>query len=578
MKKVLGYLKPYIPLVILAVAFLVGQVYTELSLPNLMSEIVDKGILLQGITPEERNGFIRSIGLEMLGISLLSIVCAVGSGFFAIRISAGVARKLRRDLFAKVNAFSNAEISKFSTASLITRTTNDVTQVQNFINMGLMMMLFAPFMGLGSVYMALKLCRALSWTVLTAVLIIIVVLGVLLAVAVPKFKALQKLTDKLNLVSREGLSGMMVIRAFGNEEHEAERFRAANEDLTFTTRFVMRALALMGPVMAMIMSGLQLAVVWFGAKLIDLGSLQIGEMMAFLQYAQHILISFLFVSAIFIMVPRAQVSAQRVAEVLNTEISIKDKEDAEEFKDVKGVVEFDHVSFRYPDAEEDTVSDVSFTARPGETTAFIGSTGSGKSTLINLIPRFYDVTAGSIKIDGHDIRDVKLHDLREAIGYVPQKAVLFSGTIESNVRYGNDNEDITKAIEVAQAAEFVYEKEEGIEAPISQGATNVSGGQKQRLSIARALAKKPPIYVFDDSFSALDFKTDAALRRALKEYTGEATVLIVAQRVSTIMNAQQIIVLDEGKPVGMGTHKELLITCPYYRAICESQLSKEELA
>ncbi|MBR5015543.1 MAG: ABC transporter ATP-binding protein, partial [Clostridia bacterium] len=410
------------------------------------------------------------------------------------------------------------------------------------------------------------------------VLIIIVVLGVLLAVAVPKFKALQKLTDKLNLVSREGLSGMMVIRAFGNEEHEAERFRAANEDLTFTTRFVMRALALMGPVMAMIMSGLQLAVVWFGAKLIDLGSLQIGEMMAFLQYAQHILISFLFVSAIFIMVPRAQVSAQRVAEVLNTEISIKDKEDAEEFKDVKGVVEFDHVSFRYPDAEEDTVSDVSFTARPGETTAFIGSTGSGKSTLINLIQRFYDVTAGSIKIDGHDIRDVKLHDLREAIGYVPQKAVLFSGTIESNVRYGNDNEDITKAIEVAQAAEFVYEKEEGIEAPISQGATNVSGGQKQRLSIARALAKKPPIYVFDDSFSALDFKTDAALRRALKEYTGEATVLIVAQRVSTIMNAQQIIVLDEGKPVGMGTHKELLITCPYYRAICESQLSKEELA
>ncbi|MBQ3897952.1 MAG: ABC transporter ATP-binding protein [Clostridia bacterium] len=578
MRRVLAYLKPYIPLVILSIAFLVGQVYTELSLPNLMSDIVDKGILLQGITPEERNGFIRSIGLEMLGVSLLSIACAVGSSFFAIRISAGVSRRLRRDLFAKVNEFSNAEISKFSTASLITRTTNDVTQVQNFITMGLMMMLFAPFMGLGSVYMALTLCRRLSWTVLSAVVVIIVILGILMVVVMPKFKALQKLTDRLNLVSREGLSGMMVIRAFGNEQHEAERFRKANEDLTFTTRFVMRSLALMGPMMALIMSGLQLAVVWFGAKLIDLQELQLGEMMAFLQYAQHILISFLFVSAIFIMVPRAQVSAQRVAEVLDTEISIKDKEGAEDFDDVRGEVVFDHVSFRYPDAEEDVITDVSFTAKPGETTAFIGSTGSGKSTLINLVPRFYDVTAGSIKIDGRDIRDVKLHDLREAIGYVPQKAVLFSGTIESNVKYGNDSDDISEAIEVAQAAEFVYEREEGIEAPISQGATNVSGGQKQRLSIARALAKKPPIYVFDDSFSALDFKTDAALRAALKKYTGASTVLIVAQRVSTIMNAQQIIVLDEGKVAGKGTHRELLETCPYYRAICESQLSKEELA
>ncbi len=577
MRRVLAYLKPYIPLVILSIAFLVGQVYTELSLPNLMSDIVDKGILLQGITLEERNGFIKSIGLEMLGVSLLSIACAVGSSFFAIRISAGVSRRLRRDLFAKVNEFSNAEISKFSTASLITRTTNDVTQVQNFITMGLMMMLFAPFMGLGSVYMALTLCRRLSWTVLTAVVVIIVILGILMVVVMPKFKALQKLTDRLNLVSREGLSGMMVIRAFGNEQHEAERFREANEDLTFTTRFVMRSLALMGPMMALIMSGLQLAVVWFGAKLINLQELQLGEMMAFLQYAQHILISFLFVSAIFIMVPRAQVSAQRVAEVLDTEISIKDKEGAEDFDDVRGEVVFDHVSFRYPDAEEDVITDVSFTAKPGETTAFIGSPGSGKSTLINLVPRFYDVTAGSIKIDGHDIRDIKLHDLREAIGYVPQKAVLFSGTIESNVKYGNDSEDISEAIEVAQAAEFVYEREEGIEAPISQGATNVSGGQKQRLSIARALAKKPPIYVFDDSFSALDFKTDAALRAALKKYTGASTVLIVAQRVSTIMNAQQIIVLDEGKVAGKGTHRDLLETCPYYRAICESQLSKEEL-
>lgn len=577
MKTVFRYLKSYVPLVILSVAFLLGQVYTELSLPNLMSDIVDKGILLQGITVQERNAFIRSIGLEMLGISLLSVVCAIGSSFFAIRISAGVARKLRRDLFAKVNEFSSEEINNFSTASLITRTTNDVTQVQNFITMGLMMMLFAPSMGLGSVYMALKLCKSLAWTVLLAVVVIIGVLGCLMLVVMPKFKALQKLTDRLNLVSREGLSGMMVIRAFGNEEHEAERFAEANRDLTFTTRFVMRSLALMGPVMAMIMSGLQLAVVWFGAKLIDMGGLQIGEMMAFLQYAQHILISFLFVSAIFIMLPRAQVSAQRVSEVLNREISIKDKENAEDLTDVTGEVVFDHVSFSYPDAEEETLSDVSFTAKPGETTAFIGSTGSGKSTLINLIPRFFDVTSGSITIDGHDVRDVKLHDLREAIGYVPQKAVLFSGTVESNVKYGNDTEDIKEALDVAQASEFVYEKEEGINAPISQGATNVSGGQKQRLSIARALAKKPPIYVFDDSFSALDFKTDAALRAALKKYTGMATVLIVAQRVSTIMNAQQIIVLDEGKIVGKGTHKELLSSCSYYRAICESQLSKEEL-
>lgn len=577
MKTVFRYLKSYVPLVILSVAFLLGQVYTELSLPNLMSDIVDKGILLQGITVQERNAFIRSIGLEMLGISLLSVVCAIGSSFFAIRISAGVARKLRRDLFAKVNEFSSEEINNFSTASLITRTTNDVTQVQNFITMGLMMMLFAPSMGLGSVYMALKLCKSLAWVVLLAVVVIIGVLGCLMLVVMPKFKALQKLTDRLNLVSREGLSGMMVIRAFGNEEHEAERFAEANRDLTFTTRFVMRSLALMGPVMAMIMSGLQLAVVWFGAKLIDMGGLQIGEMMAFLQYAQHILISFLFVSAIFIMLPRAQVSAQRVSEVLNREISIKDKENAEDLTDVTGEVVFDHVSFSYPDAEEETLSDVSFTAKPGETTAFIGSTGSGKSTLINLIPRFFDVTSGSITIDGHDVRDVKLHDLREAIGYVPQKAVLFSGTVESNVKYGNDTEDIKEALDVAQASEFVYEKEEGINAPISQGATNVSGGQKQRLSIARALAKKPPIYVFDDSFSALDFKTDAALRAALKKYTGMATVLIVAQRVSTIMNAQQIIVLDEGKIVGKGTHKELLSSCSYYRAICESQLSKEEL-
>ena len=580
MKTVLRYLKPYVLIIILSVAFLLGQVFTELSLPNLMSDIVDKGILIQGISDAERYACIKDIGLKMLGISLAAIICSVGSSFLVTRVATGMAKTLRRDLFAKANDFSNEEIDKFSTASLITRTTNDVTQIQNLVTMGLKMMLFAPFMGIGSIYMALQKCQSLAWTVLLAVVVIIALLGGLMVVALPKFKILQTLVDKVNLVSREGLAGMLVIRAFGNEKHEEERFDEANSDLTFTMRFVFRALALMGPVMQIIMVGLQLAIVWFGAKLVDVGTLQIGDMMAFLQYAQHILISFLFVSAIFVMLPRAQVSAQRVADVLNTEVSIKDKENAEDLKGVQGVVEFDHVNFRYSGADEDVLHDITFTAKNGETTAFIGATGCGKSTLINLIPRFYDVTGGKITIDGHDVRDVKLHDLREAIGYVPQKAVLFSGTIATNVAYGNEGnpEDMDKALEVAQAKEIVEAKAEGINSPVAQGAANVSGGQKQRLSIARALAKKPSIYIFDDSFSALDFKTDAALRHALSDYTGDSTVIIVAQRVSTIMNAEQIIVLDDGKIVGRGTHDELLATCSYYKAICESQLSKEELA
>ena len=573
MKTVLRYLKPYVLIIILSVAFLLGQVFTELSLPNLMSDIVDKGILIQGISDAERYACIKDIGLKMLGISLAAIICSVGSSFLVTRVATGMAKTLRRDLFAKANDFSNEEIDKFSTASLITRTTNDVTQIQNLVTMGLKMMLFAPFMGIGSIYMALQKCQSLAWTVLLAVVVIIALLGGLMVVALPKFKILQTLVDKVNLVSREGLAGMLVIRAFGNEKHEEERFDEANSDLTFTMRFVFRALALMGPVMQIIMVGLQLAIVWFGAKLVDVGTLQIGDMMAFLQYAQHILISFLFVSAIFVMLPRAQVSAQRVADVLNTEVSIKDKENAEDLKGVQGVVEFDHVNFRYSGADEDVLHDITFTAKNGETTAFIGATGCGKSTLINLIPRFYDVTGGKITIDGHDIRDVKLHDLREAIGYVPQKAVLFSGTIATNVAYGNEGnpEDMDKALEVAQAKEIVEAKAEGINSPVAQGAANVSGGQKQRLSIARALAKKPSIYIFDDSFSALDFKTDAALRHALSDYTGDSTVIIVAQRVSTIMNAEQIIVLDDGRIDGFGTHAELLESNAIYREVYESQ-------
>ena len=571
MKKVLSYLKPYILIIVLSISFLLGQVYTELSLPNLMSDIVDEGIL------NGKFDCIKEIGIEMLLLSLLSVVCSIGSSYFSIKVATGMSKTLRRDLFAKVNDFSNAEIDEFSTASLITRTTNDVTQIQNFVAMGLKMMLFAPFMGFGSVFMAIKLCKSLAWVAALAVVLVLALLGALLLVALPKFKALQSLTDKLNLVSREELSGMLVIRAFGNEGHEEERFEKANSDLTFTMRFVQRTMALMSPVMQIAMVALQLAIVWIGGHYINAGTLQLGDMMAFLQYGQHILISFLLVSGIFILLPRAQVSANRIAEVLNTEVSIKDKEGAEELKNVKGEIVFDDVTFNYGDGTEPALENISFTAKPGETTAFIGATGSGKSTLINLIPRFYDVTKGSIKIDGKDIRDVKLFDLREAIGLVPQKAVLFSGTVESNVKYGNETENITEALKVAQAS-YVFDKPEGIESPVAQGATNVSGGQKQRLSIARVLAKKPPIYIFDDSFSALDFKTDAALRRALAKYTSDATILIVAQRVSTIMNADQIIVLDEGKIVGKGTHGELLSSCSYYKAICESQLSKEELA
>ncbi|MBQ0135830.1 MAG: ABC transporter ATP-binding protein [Oscillospiraceae bacterium] len=576
MKKVLSYLKPYVLMIIVSISFLVGQVFTELSLPNLMSEIVDRGIL-SDLSATEKYACIKEIGLSMLGVSLLSVVCSIGVSFFSTRVATGMSKTIRRDLFMKVNDFSNSEIDKFSTASLITRTTNDVTQIQNFVTMGLKMMLFAPFMGVGSIVMAVKLCKSLAWVAALAVVIVLAMLGGLLLIALPKFKALQSLVDRLNLVSREELSGMLVIRAFGNEKHEEERFEEANSNLTLTMRFVQRVIVLMAPVMQIAMICLQLAIVWIGGHYIDAGTLQIGDMMAFLQYAQHILISFLFVSGIFILLPRAQVSANRVADVLNMEISIKDKEDAEALENVKGEIVFDHVNFNYGDADEAALSDISFVAHPGETTAIIGATGSGKSTLINLIPRFYDVTSGSIKIDGKDIRDVKLHDLREAIGYVPQKAVLFSGTIESNVKYGNETEDIKEALDIAQAS-YVFDKPEGIQSEISQGAANVSGGQKQRLSIARALAKKPPIYIFDDSFSALDFKTDAALRKALGGYTGDATIIIVAQRVSTIMNAEQIIVLDEGKIVGKGTHEELLNTCSYYKAICESQLSKEELA
>ncbi len=528
-----------------------------------------------------QNNYIVRIGGYMLLISLGGIIAAIIVGYLAAKTAAGVARDLRRDVFAKVESFSNNEFDKFSTSSLITRTTNDITQVQMLIVMGVRMICYSPIIAIGGVIMAVNESVSMVWIIALAVILLIGIMLIVFAFALPKFKKIQKLVDKLNRVMRENLSGLMVIRAFSTQKHEENRFDNVNKELTSTNLAVNRIMVIIFPAMMLIMNTVSLLTVWVGAHQIADSAMQVGDMMAFMQYAMQIIFAFIMLSIMFIMIPRASVSASRIAEVLETEISIKDpKEPRKLGSSIRGELEFKDVSFRYEGAQEDVLSNITFTAKPGATTAFIGSTGSGKTTLINLIPRFYDVTGGQITIDGIDIREMTQHDLRNQIGYVSQKGILFSGTIASNLRYGDENasiEEIEKAARIAQAADFINEKPDKYDDPIAQDATNVSGGQKQRLSIARALVKKPPIYIFDDSFSALDFKTDAALRKALKEQTSNSTVLIVAQRISTIMHADQIIVLDEGKIVGKGTHEELMNSCETYYEIATSQLSKEEL-
>jgi ATP-binding cassette, subfamily B, multidrug efflux pump len=528
-----------------------------------------------------QTAYMMKIGGLMLLLTLASAAASVAVGYLSARIAAGLGRNLRKKLFVKVSNFSNTEMDRFSTASLITRSTNDITQIQLLMTILFRFMFYAPIIAVGGIIKVVGTDSSMLWIIGAAVAFMLTFIGLTFVVALPKFQSLQKLVDKLNLVSREILTGLMVIRAFNTQKNEEQKYDRANEDLTKTSLFINRVMVLMMPIMMLVLNGVMLLIVWIGSHQVDLGTMQVGDMMAFMQYAVQIIFAFLMVSFMFIMVPRASVSANRIAEVLETEPVIEDpKVPAKYDGSIKGVVEFRNVSFRYQAAEDDVLKDISFIAKPGQTTAFIGSTGSGKSTLINLIPRFYDATAGSVLVDGKDVREVGQHDLRARIGYVPQKAVLFSGTIAENIKYGNEtatDAEVAKFAETAQAQDFINTDEKGYETPVSQGGANLSGGQKQRLSIARALAKKPEIYIFDDSLSALDFKTDAALRRALKKETSDATVLIVTQRVSTVMGAEQIVVLDNGRVAGIGTHNELMRNCDVYREIALSQLSQEEL-
>ncbi len=528
-----------------------------------------------------QRSYILTVGAKMIGLSLIAMLASVLVTFLAARVAAKMGRTLRTKVFQKVLSFSNQEMDQFSTASLITRSTNDIQQVQMLIVWIIRIVIYSPILAIGGVIKVINTNSSMSWILAVGVGAIFALFAVLLVIAMPKFQQMQKLVDRINLVMREILTGLPVIRAFSTVEHEKKRFDKANIDVTKNSLFINRVMTFMMPILMLIMYFVSILIIWVGAKGIDKGSMEIGDMIAFIQYTMQIIMSFLMLTFISVMLPRASVAAKRIDEILSTETSIKDPENEETVRpDIKGVLEFRNVTFRYPNAEEDVLSDISFTAKPGETTAIIGSTGSGKSTLINLIPRFYDATAGSILLNGTDITKINQSTLRNKLGFVPQKGVLFSGTIESNIKFGNSTADeaqMKRAARIAQAEEFINAKSEGYQDAISQGGTNVSGGQKQRLSIARAIANNPEVYIFDDSFSALDYKTDATLRKTLKEEITDSTVIIVAQRISTIMNADQILVLDDGRIVGKGTHKELLKNCEVYQQIASSQLSKEEL-
>ncbi|HVJ49284.1 ABC transporter ATP-binding protein [Desulfitobacterium sp.] len=573
---VIRYLKSYLGIILCAVALLFVQAICDLALPTYMADIVNSGVMSGNIN------FILKTGGTMILVTLLGTAASITVGYFAAMAAAGVAHDLRSDLFKKVEQFSNAEFDQFSTASLITRTTNDITQIQTVLVMMIRLVFYAPILGVGGIIKAVSESPSMSWIIGVAVICLVGTIMILFSLVMPKFKIVQKLVDRLNLVTRENIEGMLVIRAFNTQKFEVERFDKANRDLTATNLFVNRAMGMMMPAMMLVMNLVTVMIVWVGAKQVSALQMNIGDMMAYMQYAMQIIMAFLMMSMMFIMFPRAAVSADRIAEVLATEASILDPTEPVRFKEsFQPTIEFRNVSFRYPGGQDKVLHQLNFRAKPGQTTAIIGSTGSGKSTLVNLVMRFYDVTSGEILIDGQDIRTVTRQTLRAKIGYVPQKSVLFSGTIQSNLSYADQTstlENLEKASSVAQATEFIDSQEEGYDAIIAQGGTNVSGGQKQRLSIARALVKNAPIYIFDDSFSALDLKTDQKLRAALQRETGDSTLLLVAQRVSTIMNAEQIIVLDNGHIVGLGTHRELLKSCEVYQQIARSQLSEEELA
>ncbi|MFA7244149.1 MAG: ABC transporter ATP-binding protein [Patescibacteria group bacterium] len=576
MLKILKYLKPYIWQIVALFILVSVSVYTTLLLPDYMAKIINEGIVLNN------NNVILSTGLTMLLYSLLGGVATIGVGYFAARVATGYSMDIRNKVFSQVESFSLSEFNKFSTASLITRSTNDIQQIQMVLVLLLRMVLQAPIMGVGAIIKAYDLAPSMSWIIALAVCILIGVIIVLFTIALPKFQLLQKLVDKLNMVTRQNLTGLRVIRAFNNEHIEENKFEKANVDLTNTNLFVNQVMVIMQPAMMLIFNLTAIAIIWFGAHLIGSGNLEVGNMLAFMQYAMQVIMSFLLLSFMFIMVPRASVSGARISEILETKPTIADpKKPVKVAKVGRGLVEFKDVTFKYKSADEAALCNISFVANPGETTAIIGSTGSGKTTLISLIPRFYDVTSGEILIDGINVRKMKLEDLYSKIGYVPQKGVLFSGTIESNIKYGApkaSESEVRKMAEIAQAKEFIKDLSDKYKSNIAQGGHNVSGGQKQRLSIARAIIHKPEIYIFDDSFSALDFKTDAALRKALKKEVKNKTILIVAQRISTILSADKILVLDDGKIVGQGTHSELMKTSDIYREIASSQLSPGELS